>query len=121
MHRTADNCPMQYFFDRNFCTKHNENVRCSSFISPNYTGQIFPRKLYVRCEPVWKERISYARYFLLAFSSHANSYYRDFQYYVAHARGNWPQTTFWVCVYPYTVANYLLVVKSETSNYFRSA
>ena len=25
-------------------------------------------------EPVWKGRISYARYFLVAFSSHANSY-----------------------------------------------
>ena len=28
---------------------------------------------YATLLPVWKERISYARYFLSAFSSHANS------------------------------------------------
>ena len=32
-----------------------------------------------------------------------------------------PQQLFMKCVYPYTVAKHLLVVKSETSNYFRSA
>ena len=46
-HRTSDNCPVQYFFDRDFCTEHNENVRCSSFISPKYTGHIFARKSFM--------------------------------------------------------------------------
>ena len=39
---------LQYFFDRDFCTKHNENIWCSSFISPKYTGHIFARKLEIR-------------------------------------------------------------------------
>ena len=58
-------------------------------------------------------------FFLLASSSHANSYFRDFQYTLPTPEGT--STPFWKCVYPYTIANYLLVVKSETSNYFRSA
>ena len=51
-HRTSDNCPVQYYLDRDFCTEHNENVRGSSFVSPKYTGHIFARKLYVRCEKI---------------------------------------------------------------------
>ena len=36
MHRTLVNCPVQYFFDCDFCTEHNENVQCSSFFPPKY-------------------------------------------------------------------------------------
>ena len=57
-HLTSDNCPVKYFFDRDFCTKHNENVQCSSFISPHgYFTKIKIHRTYFCSEalcPVWK-------------------------------------------------------------------
>ena len=69
---------------------------------------------------VERTHISYARYFFSDFASHANSYYRNFQYTFPTPEGTGPPQPLFGSVLIHTVANYLLVVKSETNSYFRS-